>query len=207
MAVSLTKFFANNSSRDSDNFILAPESIHPSGRDNPHTIIQPDEFKLYGKQYVRCGAIAKPPNHTRKRTSIVWKYGEDIQLKKEPEKKSWYCYICEKEHRRQELPVSGKGNTTALDHLQHVHHIDRVTGDHKAPERADNQPSVTQSMKGLTQFMFKTDWNHIRECFIRWIVYCHIAFFQVENDYFRDFLGAILPGMNTLLYNADATKF
>ena len=151
MAASIASFFTTTltaASRDSDRFILAPESFHPTARDDPNIVIQPDEFKLYGKQYIRCSALAKPPKHTKKRTSIVWTFGEDIQLRKESEKKFWYCYICEKERRRQELPVAGKGNSTALDHLQQVHHIDRVTGDHKPPERAANQPSITQSVEG-----------------------------------------------------------
>jgi hypothetical protein len=37
---------------NSDNIILAPESINPH-RD-PDALICPDEFKLYGKQYIRC---------------------------------------------------------------------------------------------------------------------------------------------------------
>jgi hypothetical protein len=207
MAASIASFFnttRTTASCDSDHFILAPASTHTTTHD-PNTIVQPDEFKLYGKQYVRSSALAKPPKHTKKRTSIVWKFGEDIQLRREPEKKFWYCYLCEKERRRQELPVAGKGNSTALDHLQHVHHIDRTTGDYKPPERAANQPSIIQSVEGLNRFMFKTDWTRIRECFIRWIVYCHIAFFQVENEYFRDFLGAILPVMKMLLPRAANT--
>ena len=85
---------------------------------SPNIIIQPDEFKLYGKQYVHCNAITKQPKHTKKRTLIIWKFGENIQLKREPEKKFWYCYFCEKQHSRQELPVVGKGDSTALDHLE-----------------------------------------------------------------------------------------
>jgi hypothetical protein len=208
MATSIANFFNTThttAGQDSDDFVLAPESMRSTAHDNPNMAIRPDEFKLYGKQYVRCDAIAKPPKHTKKRTSIIWRFGEDIQLKKEPQKKFWYCYLCEKQRRRQELPVVGKGNSTALDHLEQAHHIDRVTGDYKPPERASNQPSITRSFEGLNRFMFKTDWDRIRECFIRWIVYCHIAFFQVENDYFRDFLEAILPGMKTLLPKAANT--
>jgi len=96
MASSIANFFTTTRTtarQDSDDFVLAPESMRSTVHDNPNIVIQPDEFKLYGKQYVRCNAIAKPPKHTKKRTSIIWKFGEDIQLK-EPEKKFWYCYRC-----------------------------------------------------------------------------------------------------------------
>jgi hypothetical protein len=64
--------------QDSDEFILAPQSIRSTVHNNPNIVIQPDEFKLYGKQYVHCNDIAKKPKHTKKRTSIIWKFGEDI---------------------------------------------------------------------------------------------------------------------------------
>ena len=65
-------------SRNSDIFILTPESINPTVRDNPNIVIQPDEFRLYRKEYIRCYALTKPLKHTKKRTSIVWIFGEDI---------------------------------------------------------------------------------------------------------------------------------
>src|SRR5579871_18253 len=40
---------------DSDNVVLAPPNINP--RSAPS--LQPDEFKLYGKVYVRCCSLAK----------------------------------------------------------------------------------------------------------------------------------------------------
>src|SRR3954452_3548143 len=123
---SLTNFLTISSSlraRDSDNFVLAPNPVEQHV--DSSVTIKPDEFKLYGKQYVRCSILAKVTKHNKKRTSIIWDYGEDIQLKKEPDKKYWYCYLCEKQRRQQELPVAGKGNTTALDHLEQRHRIDR----------------------------------------------------------------------------------
>ena len=72
---------------DSDIFALAPESINPAAHDDSNIVIRPDEFRLYEKQYVRCSALAKPPKSTKKRTSIIWTFGEDIQLRKESEKK------------------------------------------------------------------------------------------------------------------------
>ena len=94
---SITNFLTTNSglrTHDSDNFILAPDSVEHV---DSSITIKPDEFKLCRKQYVRCSILAKPTKHIKKRTSIIWDYGEDIQLKKEPEKKYWYYYLCEKQ--------------------------------------------------------------------------------------------------------------
>jgi hypothetical protein len=85
MASTITQFFGVRSSSstlkqlDSDNFILAPLSMNPNR--NPAALIEPDEFKLQGKQYIRCCALAKASKHTKKQTSIIWLYGEDIQVK------------------------------------------------------------------------------------------------------------------------------
>ncbi|EWZ78293.1 hypothetical protein FOXG_14231 [Fusarium oxysporum f. sp. lycopersici 4287] len=86
---------------DSDRVILAPTHISPRPND-------PDEFKLNGKQYVRYSVMAKSQKHTKKRTPVVWQYGEDIQLKQDPTKRFWYCYLCEQQQRQQGLPISGK---------------------------------------------------------------------------------------------------
>ena len=139
---SIRKYFSGGSSAaESDRIILAPSSINPRRNSVAgEVIIQPDEFKLNGKQYVRCCGLAKPQKHTKKRTSIVWVYGEDIQLKQDPTKRFWYCYLCEGQHRQQELPISGKGNTTALDNLESKKQIDRKTGE-SMPTKKD--PSQT----------------------------------------------------------------
>src|SRR5215216_4712507 len=110
---------------DSDNIVLAPPSINP--RSEPS--LQPDEFKLYGKVYVRCLSLAKHPKATKKRNSIIWVYGEDIQLRTNSTKRYWYCYLCEKKRCQQELPIVNNGNSTCLDHIKIKHQIDPQTGE------------------------------------------------------------------------------
>ena len=100
MASVITQFFSIRSGSgtlrqsDSDNFILAPLSMNPNC--DPAALIEPDEFKLQGRQYIRCCTLAKTPKHMKKRTSIIWLYGEDIQAKHD-RKKFWYYYFCEKQ--------------------------------------------------------------------------------------------------------------
>ncbi|OBS15743.1 hypothetical protein FPOA_13469 [Fusarium poae] len=186
---------------DSDRVILAPTYISPRPNDLDGILIEPDEFKLNGKQYVRYVVVAKSQKHTKKRTSVVWQYGEDIQLKQDLTKRFWYCYLCEQQQRQQGLPISGKGNCTALDHLESKHQIDRETGERRHAKRHPSQPSIVD-FNNISTLVFKRRFDEFKELLIRWIVYCHIAFFQIENLYFRELLFYIFPGLTTLLPKA-----
>ncbi|KJZ72759.1 hypothetical protein HIM_05901 [Hirsutella minnesotensis 3608] len=165
-ASTITNFFtgAANKSSKSDNVVLAPESID-SCRD-PEALIQPDEFRLQGEQYTRCAVLARGPKSTKKRTSVIWLYGEDLQSKRD-KKRVWYCYLCEKQRRQQDLPAISSGNSTALDHLQLKHDIDKSTGEHKSV-RGDSidssQPSITdyQDVKSII-FSRRTHLSVMRE--------------------------------------------
>ncbi|KAG7413394.1 putative AC transposase [Fusarium oxysporum f. sp. raphani] len=173
----------------------------PRPNDLDGILIEPDEFKLNGKQYVRYVVVAKSQKHTKKRTSVVWQYGEDIQLKQDLTKRFWYCYLCEQQQRQQGLPISGKGNCTALDHLESKHQIDRETGERRHAKRHPSQPSIVD-FNNISTLVFKRRFDEFKELLIRWIVYCHIAFFQIENLYFRELLFYIFPGLTTLLPKA-----
>src|SRR5437667_3809645 len=78
----------------SDNIALAPSDICPNK--DPDALFRPDQFRLQGRQYIRCATLARGLRK-RKRMSMVWTYGEDLQLQEDSSKKVWYCYICEKE--------------------------------------------------------------------------------------------------------------
>ena len=198
----MSYFSGGSKAPDSDRIILAPSSISPRQNNVANdALIEPDEFKLNGKQYVRCCVLAKPQKHNKKRTSIVWMYGEDIQLKQDPMKRFWYCYLCEQQHRQQELPTSGNSNTTALDYLKLIHQIDRKTGEFK-PAKKDLSQSSIIDFNNISTLVFKRRFDKFKELLIRWIVYCHIAFFQIENVYFRELLFYVFPGLTTLLPKA-----
>ncbi|KAL6402704.1 HAT domain-containing protein [Ilyonectria robusta] len=154
-APTITRFFSRSSNRsESDNVVLAPESINNSH--DPDALIQPDEFKLQGEQYTRCSVLARGPKSTKKRTSVIWLYGEDLPAKRD-RKRVWYCYLCEKQRRQQELPAVSNGNSTALDHLHLKHHIDKTTGELKSfrgdsmDPSGPSQPSISgyQDMKSI----------------------------------------------------------
>ena len=101
----------------------------------------------------------------------------------------------------------GKGNCTALDHLETKHNIDRSTGDLKPalkPSNDQNQLSISDcnNMKSL---VFARRLDRFKDMLVRWIVCCHIAFFQIENTYFRDLLFYLFPPLAKLLPKAAST--
>jgi hypothetical protein len=77
-APTITHFFSRSSNRssESDNVVLAPESINNTGSRDPDALIQLDEFKLQGEQYTRCSVVVRGLRSTKKRTSVIWLYGE-----------------------------------------------------------------------------------------------------------------------------------
>src|SRR5205814_1247023 len=93
------------------------------------------------------------------------------------------------------------GNTTALDHLESIHQIDRKTGEFK-PAKKDLSQSSIIDFNNISTLVFKRRFDKFKELLIRWIVYCHIAFFQIENVYFRELLFYVFPGLTTLLPKA-----
>jgi hypothetical protein len=61
----------------SNDVILALKSIDSKADDTKEVV----EFKLQDKNYIRCNALTKKPKHTKQRTSPIWLWGEDLQLK------------------------------------------------------------------------------------------------------------------------------
>ncbi len=61
----------------SDDVIHAPKPINPKADSTK----EPLEFKLQGQNYVRCSALIKKLKHTKQRISLIWLWGEDLQLK------------------------------------------------------------------------------------------------------------------------------
>jgi len=190
-------------SKPSDDVILAPKSINPKATDASNKV---EEFKLQGKQYIRCGALTKNPKATRQRTSPIWRWGEDIQLKDGDCKvQYYYCYLCERAKAKQELLIVSSGRSSALDHLCEDHYMDKVSGElNQSAPRASNQPTV-EAYPAAWSLEFNRNFESFKELLIRWIVCCHIAFFQFENAYFRQLLYFLYPGLEKLLPKASKT--
>jgi len=98
------------------------------------------------------------------------------------------------------------GSTLATPFLESsklwYHQIDRETGEHRLAKNDPSQPSIVD-FNSISTVVFKRRFDDFKELLIRWIVYCHIAFFQIENLYFRDLLFYVFPGLTTLLPKAS----
>ena len=92
----------------SDDVILAPKLINSKADDTKKVV----EFKVQGKNYIRCNALTKRPKHMRQRTSPIWLQGEDLQLKEgDSSIIYYYCYIYKRLEKPQELSILTLYNT------------------------------------------------------------------------------------------------
>lgn len=184
---SIARFLPNHSATPlSDDVILAPEYINSTAKGRPEV----EEFKYSGRQYIRCKSLTLGVKNTKPRTSPIWKWGEDVQLKGEVgdrKKVYYYCYI------------------TALDHLVDDHQMNRYTGFLKPPKPSDsNQPTIEDypEQRVLKQ---RSNFEAFKQLLIRWIVCCYIAFFQFKNKYFRSLLYYLYPALPKFLLKAGKT--
>ena len=133
--------------------------------------------------------------------------GGDIQLKSGSDGTAYYyCYLCERIKRKQELLVVSSGRTTAMDHLVEDHYMDKTTGllnTHRKPDEF-NQPTIDEYPEERSLDRAR-NFERFKQLLIRWIVCCHIAFFQFENVYFRKLLFFIYPGLEKFLPKAANT--
>ncbi|KAA8612756.1 Dimer-Tnp-hAT domain-containing protein [Pyrenophora tritici-repentis] len=141
----------------------------------------PDEFVQGGITYVKRAIIAR--KDFRQGTSHIWKYG--LQYIRDSDKKEvYYCHECRVGKSKQELFVIN-GTSRIRNHLEQKHQIDPQSG----IKRKGSKESVEK----------------FKELLIRWIVYCHIAFFQLENQYFRELLLFLNPALLNHLPKAAKT--
>jgi hypothetical protein len=80
--------------------------------------------------------------------------------------------------------------------------MDRSTGELKErPPLKSNQPTI-EEYPGQRSLELNRNFESFKQLLIRWIVCCHIAFFQFENEYFRRLLNFLYPGLEKLLPKA-----
>jgi hypothetical protein len=155
----------------------------------------PDHVTLYGVRFMRWLAFASLKD-LRKRWSEIWKHGEQL-VHPEIGGCHYYCYLCEDQKKKKELMVIN-GNQAPLTHMLRSHGIDK-----------DGCLVKKESAKGVVQSMVSIVTHNSVERFkyllVRWIVYCHIAFHMLENEYFRALLSFINKGLAGYLPRAGKT--
>lgn len=173
-SLTIAPVFASSSQKmtKSDDIILAPENIYKCRI--PDALVRPDELTIRGEQYTRCAVLARGPKSTKRRTSVVWMYGEDLRSKRD-ERRVWYCYLCEKQRRQQDLPVTSSGNSTALDQLHTKHDIDKSTGEHQRFRRdsVDSKQHSISDFQNVKSIIFSRRLDRLKDVLVRWLVCCH----------------------------------
>jgi hypothetical protein len=99
------------------------------------------------------------------------------------------------------------GNSAALDHLHLKPDIDKTTGERRSIRGGSvesSQPSISD-YQDMRSIIFSRRLDRLKELFVRWLVCSHIAFFPVENDYFRDLLFYLFAPLAGFLPKAAST--
>ncbi|KJZ68079.1 hypothetical protein HIM_12529 [Hirsutella minnesotensis 3608] len=160
----------------------------------------PDEFVQDHVTYLRR---TKTTKKAARLGSHVWKYG--IHYIRDSDKKEvYYCHECAIGKYKQELFVIN-GTSGVRNHLKQRHQIDPQSGTRK---RVATRASVLEQQKSAaatSTFFWKDTVDKFKELLIRWVVYCHIAFFQLENQYFRELLFFLNPALLNHLPKAAKT--
>ena len=163
-------------------------------RSNPNYLAAKDlpSFVIGGVLYEKESNRAtkkKKPDKEREGASIVWQFGEAL-IRCNDDKKVFYCYQCELKGKEQQM-ISLHGTSMAARHLKTTHTI--------CSKEADIERH--QQRIGISTPRYDT----FRRLLIRWIVYCHIAFRMLENQYFRNLLSAMDTRLSTLLPKSSST--
>jgi len=83
--------------------------------------------------------------------------------------------------------------------------MDKDTGQIQQPLPEDpNQPTI-ESFPNAHTLDRQRAFDGFKAILVRWIVYCHIAFFQFKNSYFRQLLYYMYPKLASLLPKAGKT--
>ncbi|KAH7349214.1 hypothetical protein BKA66DRAFT_575915 [Pyrenochaeta sp. MPI-SDFR-AT-0127] len=134
----------------------------------------PGEFVQGGITYVKRTTIAN--KDFRQGTSHIWKYGLQY-IRGSDKKEVYYCHECTVGKSKQELFVIN-GTSRIRNHLEQKHQIDPQSG---IKRKGSVRKSIIDQQKDAAAsntFFWKESVEKFKELLIRWIVYCHIAFFN-----------------------------
>lgn len=157
----------------------------------------------------RCALAPRAADNRRKRKSVAWFYGEELVKAAEMGTPYYYCYLCEEARSQQGLQLINNGTDPALTHLEEKHQINRKTGEKMAPPSGDSgfddtTSSIASAFRRGAE-VFRGQFEQFKDLLIRWMVCCHIAYFQLENVYFRELLFFLWPPLEKHLPRAANT--
>ena len=189
---------------------LRPRSMGPHiGVIKPRCLDEAAQFRWKGEDWFQRCVLAKKA--AKKKTSVVWYYGEEVAKAQDPNSPYYYCYLCEEASVEAPSIQINNGTDAALTHLEEKHNINRHSGVRVTPTATSNNDATSISNSDIgSSFrrgfaVLSGQFTEFKQLLIQWIVYCHIAFFQVENEYFRRLLFMCWPGLEKVLPKAAQT--
>jgi hypothetical protein len=170
--------------------ILVPKYIESSASEEEKEEKEPSrgEFTLDGRVFRKATDFAS--GRQRSKTSHVWdkdKGFEIIDIK--TNSRHYYCIeCCDRRKDKNYVPLIIKGISNITDHWKSKHGIDR-----------NGKPIQTSTLSSSGSLVSSLDFTIWKLVLIQWIVYCHIAFSQIENPYFRKLVRLLNKGMAGLI--------
>lgn len=158
-----------------------------------------DSFMLGGLKYHRVSKIEKSGRQPRRLLSVAWQHGE-LLLREKDHKQVYYCYLCEKQQKKQLLFINNEGSKPALNHLARTHKIDSKGAAIEASKDAEQNISPA-----VFNVVWKYNFEDFKRLLIRWIVYCQVALVMLENRYFRELISFLNKGLGDMLPRASST--
>jgi hypothetical protein len=90
-------------------------------------------------------------------------------------------------------PLVINGTSTIRSHFRSKHGFDPVMPDSDKERETSSRISTTSSVPGPIELVFHTILDKVKLLLIRWIVFSHIAFVQIENEYFKRLIAYLSP--------------
>jgi hypothetical protein len=158
-----------------------------------------DEHTIYhrGKTYKR-GKARPAKRRDRSPNAWYWDHGEEIC---EDGRNRWMCEPCWEA--KNFTHYSQTSNRAITKHLTDAHHI--TQNGPAAPAsviQLQITPADDNAISIIPSFF---NWELLKLRLIEWIVVMHIAFSQVENDWFRRFLAVLSPSLEKWIPRAGNT--
>ena len=180
--------------------VQSDSSTSSSTQDHPATATDITPIVLHGQKYYKSEDLAKK-SKTRKKTSHIWEKGFEITPENDSCSKYYYCRLCLDVNQDPTYkPLSVNGISSIHAHFLAKHELDK---DGNKVDRGSST-RVNTASPGPGELIFKSTLADFKLLLIKWIVFCHIAFIQIENRYFRNLLnflksalGKFLPSRNT----------
>src|SRR5579871_1761897 len=176
--------------------ILIPEYVESASSEEESDDDQPssDEFTFGGRVFRRATAVAT--RRKRQKSSHIWdkdKGFEIIDVKALT--RHYYCIqCCDKEEDEYYAPFAIDNGTSSVNiHWEKKHGIDKNGNPVKKNKKRE-------SLINLVDFKV---WKLV---FIQWIVYCHIAYSQIENQFFKKMLSLLHEGLAALIPSRNTIR-